>query len=729
MILKQYVLSKMPKGKLQSMCREHNLPISGTRSSIITRLVSSTDWSQLQSKQPNEELAWYEKIFCLALLDGAKTKSAIFETEAFKKILDHVPDEKLKADLAESVFRWSKKGLVRGKLVIYNEKSRQYLLNQEIIEDISLLVSTNSDQIVSEFKQSRYVGFYLIADDNLRKYLKTDLPAVKYSTRLPVRINFESGNEFIRILAFSDWRVQDIKDVFVMAERTRPDFILYGGDDLERFRQFGLNQFTELSKLSKTKKVLAVLGNDDFYAQAKEVLKSEGIHDLYNESAIYGNFAFIGLESSTSGPAIFRHEEQDFESHLTCQYEHLQGKKLIILSHTPPFGLLDRGIRFASEDEGSHHIGSSALRRFLESHKVDLVICGHCHSHGGLAERIGNTTVVNVSSHDDYRAVGKFAIIDLFEDGHVDVDWHDTRELVGEHSTQSIWGVGPVYSKKLSNSGVTTVQELSSYPDLENLSMVSGISSSLLAMFQLRAKSKLENSIFQIYPFEAPDGNLIFIDIETDIASERVWLIGLLVDDQFIQLYADNWGEEKNILTKFLRILKDHPDHNLVSYSCINFDYNVLLNALNRHGLDASVLESHEHMDLGIKLRSCFVFPNQSYALKNLGAFMNYPFKHPEIDGFLVALQYMSHVEDKKPLDKTLLEYNEDDVRAIPYLISEIKSKGAKKACFLPSASKDAFSSITTQDFICPKCRHFHSSNYLKKKLPRKCFRCGHIFS
>jgi len=54
MILKQYVLSKMPKGKLQSMCREHNLPISGTRSSIITRLVSSTDWSQLQSKQPNK---------------------------------------------------------------------------------------------------------------------------------------------------------------------------------------------------------------------------------------------------------------------------------------------------------------------------------------------------------------------------------------------------------------------------------------------------------------------------------------------------------------------------------------------------------------------------------------------------------------------------------------------------------------------------------------------------
>ena len=223
------------------------------------------------------------------------------------------------------------------------------------------------------------------------------------------------------------------------------------------------------------------------------------------------------------------------------------------------------------------------------------MVCGHCHSHGGLVERIGNTTVVNVSSHDDYGAVGKFAIIDFFEDGHVDIDWHDTRELVGEHSTQNIWGIGTIYSKKLGNSGITKVQELASYPDLEKLSTVSGISPHLLGMFQLRAKSKLENAIFQIYPFEAPDRNLIFIDIESNIVCERVWLIGLLVDNQFIQLYADNWSEEQSILLKFLRILKDHPNHNLVSYSCINFDYRVLLAALNRHCLDASVLEAHEH--------------------------------------------------------------------------------------------------------------------------------------
>jgi predicted RecB family nuclease len=215
-------------------------------------------------------------------------------------------------------------------------------------------------------------------------------------------------------------------------------------------------------------------------------------------------------------------------------------------------------------------------------------------------------------------------------------------------------------------------------------------------MFQLRAKSSLENSIFQISSFEPPDSNLIFIDIETDIACERVWLIGLLVDNQFIQLYADNWDEEKAILLRFLEILKDHSEYKLVSYSCTNFDYRVLLAALNRYSLDASVLESYEHTDLGIEMRNCFVFPNQSYALKNLGAFMKYPFKYPEIDGLVVALKYMSHVEDGKPLDKTLLEYNEDDVRVIPYLISELKSRELKNDYSFLSANKDVFSSNRT---------------------------------
>ena len=347
---------------------------------------------------------------------------------------------------------------------------------------------------------------------------------------------------------------------------------------------------------------------------------------------------------------------------------------MVIVSHTPPYEVLDRGIRFASLDEGSHHIGSTSLRKFIENSDVVLVVCGHCHSHGGLSEKIGGTTVVNVSSHDSIGSVGKFAIIELRKNRKVEIEWYDTNELSGEHSLNRIWGIGPTYSKMLNASGLININQLAANQDLDRLSQLSGISSKLLNKFQLRARSIVENKIFKTSEFEFPEEKLIYIDIETDLVCERVWLIGLLVDNEFIQLYADNWDEEKEILSKFLEILKKHPEHKLVSYSGTDFDCRVPLKALKRHGLDINLLKAHDHFDLSYNIRKCFIFPNQSFALKNLGAFLKYQFKFPHLDGRIVAIKYLRHVEDGKPLDGELIKYNEDDVRVLPFIISTLKS-------------------------------------------------------
>jgi Icc-related predicted phosphoesterase len=39
-----------------------------------------------------------------------------------------------------------------------------------------------------------------------------------------------------------------------------------------------------------------------------------------------------------------------------------KGKTTIILSHTPPYEILDLGIRFADPKDGADHIGSKALK-------------------------------------------------------------------------------------------------------------------------------------------------------------------------------------------------------------------------------------------------------------------------------------------------------------------------------------------------------------------------------
>jgi Icc-related predicted phosphoesterase len=297
----------------------------------------------------------------------------------------------------------------------------------------------------------------------------------------------------MRILAFSDWRVQSVESIFQFVEKIEPvDLILYAGDDIGRFEEEGINYFSELSNYTKKGKVLAVIGNDDLHLQ-KKVLEAKGVHDLYNRSYCFNNFIFIGLEASTSGPALFRHTEEDFEKHLNRQLKNVKGKRIIILPHIPPFGILDRGIRFAEIDKFTNHIGSKALTDFIENHHVDLVICGHCHSQGGMMDKKESTTIVNVSSHDTHGSKGNFAIIELTEEGNVNVNWYDTSELLESSSLMLIYGIGPVRSEKFRKAGIKEIVQLANYENLPQLVSLLGFSENSLQLLQFKAKSILNN--------------------------------------------------------------------------------------------------------------------------------------------------------------------------------------------------------------------------------------------
>jgi Icc-related predicted phosphoesterase len=118
-------------------------------------------------------------------------------------------------------------------------------------------------------------------------------------------------------------------------------------------------------------------------------------------------------------------------------------KTLIVLSHAPPYGTLDMGIRFARPEDGASHIGSTALRDFVIKSNPQLVVCGHCHSQGKLASNLGKAKIVNVSSHDSPGSEGNFALIDIDTAGHLEVKFHDTLEQIACSSLLNLHGVGP----------------------------------------------------------------------------------------------------------------------------------------------------------------------------------------------------------------------------------------------------------------------------------------------
>ena len=233
-------------------------------------------------------------------------------------------------------------------------------------------------------------------------------------------------------------------------------------------------------------------------------------------------------------------------------------------------------------------------------------------------------------------------------------------DLMKRKDLTLIYEIGPVRAKKLNREGIKNLDDLFKQDKYK--------------LFRLRAKSLLENQIIRIGDFHVPDGNHVYFDIETDMG-EKVWLIGFCYKNKFIQLYADTLKQEKKIISGFYNFLKTIKNPILISYSCSNFDWNLISNAIRRYRFDYNFFENIPHYDIGLFLKRSYIFPNMSFKLKEIGACLNYPFKHDDLDGIMVASAYLEHLETRKPLSKKYLKYNEDDVRAIPFIISKLNEQ------------------------------------------------------
>ncbi len=482
----------------------------------------------------------------------------------------------------------------------------------------------------------------------------------------------------MRILAFSDWRVQNVDDVFTFLNSLEKpvDVILYGGDDVSRFKVGNTNYFTRLASHTVGKKVLAVMGNDD-YPSTRSVIQGEDIHDLHKEPFVIDEFGFIGLEGSTIGPGIITYSEPSVRNHLTRQLKQLEEMKVqkrIIVSHPPPHGVLDSGARFATKREGTRHVGSKALRSFIRKNAVELVVCGHCHLGGGRSESFGETLVANVSSHDHEGATGNLALIEFDSEFRPHIRWANTHQFVDPDSLERLHGIKQKRAFRFKRAGIKTIPQLAKAKNLEQISQMTKLSKDFVEKAKLNAISVTENRTLRTSETSLPQNNVMFFDIETDLSQRRIWLIGVLHDEKFEQFFAKDWKQEKTMLKDFLEFLRKKPGVALVSYSGTDFDRRVVCAALKRNRLGCKTFSSIPHIDLCQSIKESFIFPIQKYALKDLGAFLGYEFKHQDMDGLHVALEYLSHLKEKRKLDSRVFEYNKDDVSALPYLIKKLEN-------------------------------------------------------
>lgn len=484
----------------------------------------------------------------------------------------------------------------------------------------------------------------------------------------------------LRLVAFSDYRVQDIELLIEKLSKLqpRPDLILYAGDDIERFRPAGGKNLFEAIASHARYGLCAIAGNDD-EPSVRRLVSGKSVLNVHLFPARLGSYAILGLDGAPRRPDLegigyILHSEQEIAKHLSFQRRTVGSAQLIVLSHAPPEGILDHAVRF-SPNRKPRSIGSRALRKFMEIRKeVVLVVCGHVHRCGGMHRKLGRTLVVNAANHDDPKAVARFAVIDMGVRGTCKIEWQRIRE------TSVIPGIGPPTAERLRNIGVRTVEEFASAP-LDRIGRVPFLGHNP-EILQARAQAMVQNKAILLRAPELPSGPELFLDIETYRWTPGVWLIGACAGrhGEYRAFFAQTPENEKRILLDFLDFVRCYPGASILTCSGSNFEERNLRERLSYYGLATSGCA--RIIDLHWVIQRSVALPTQSYRVKEIGEFFGYRYKHPDLDGFTVASLYEGRYQAlrKTPagrkLAQRLIAYNEDDVRCLPYILNAIKALG-----------------------------------------------------
>lgn len=191
----------------------------------------------------------------------------------------------------------------------------------------------------------------------------------------------------MRLLCITDIHSEVDRFEKILASEPPADLLIIGGD----FTNFGKPpEVDHLLKLAQahSPQVLAIAGNCDS-AEIDRFLLDRGV-SLHQRGVRINDIGFFGLSAMPPWRGdMYEFPEADLDRFLAAGFAQVEGSaRYIMVPHCPPHhSEVDRSGSGA-------HVGSTAVRQWLDKVKPILVVCGHIHEARGQA-KIGDTIVVN----------------------------------------------------------------------------------------------------------------------------------------------------------------------------------------------------------------------------------------------------------------------------------------------------------------------------------------------
>ena len=190
----------------------------------------------------------------------------------------------------------------------------------------------------------------------------------------------------MKLLVFTDTHNSSTaeKKIIEKADKNKPEIMLCAGDftifmnDAEKFLK-------KLNSLNIT--TYLIHGNHEDEDDVKKICKKfKNITFLHNLVAIHKNLLIMGYGGGgfSYHDSMFEIAAKQFEK-VIRQYKH---HKKILLLHQPPH---KSGIDLVYGE----HAGNINTKRFIEKHKIHVVIAGHLHENSGMEYTIKETKYIN----------------------------------------------------------------------------------------------------------------------------------------------------------------------------------------------------------------------------------------------------------------------------------------------------------------------------------------------
>ncbi|MEF8821312.1 MAG: ribonuclease H-like domain-containing protein [Halovenus sp.] len=253
---------------------------------------------------------------------------------------------------------------------------------------------------------------------------------------------------------------------------------------------------------------------------------------------------------------------------------------------------------------------------------------------------------------------------------------------------QALDRVGSSRARTLREAGYTS-RELIASADRTRLADLAGIGTTTAGRIQQSAEAISRGEVVRTGSEPLPDGDPVFVDIETDGLSPTItWLVGVLDGSasggnyiSFLQTDPDDPGRA---IEDFVAWYTANASHRpLVAYNGWRFDFEVLHEQLVEHcshyAEDWTSTYRFDPYQWAVTNGNA-ILPGRTNKLEDVAAALGYEREEEALTGAAVARQYRQWMADRSPETEPDWErfsgYCEDDVRALAVVYDALEASG-----------------------------------------------------